>query len=67
VGFKCPLVEINLKCKGIIWINISQGYINGSVPPPPLPNFNPDFKRHLRVDYKKTIVLNIENEKSDRV
>jgi hypothetical protein len=32
-----------------------------------LPNFNPDLNRHLRVENKKTVVLNIENKKSDRV
>lgn len=48
----------NLKRKERTRNKISQGYINGSLQSPPLSNFIPDSKKHLRVGIKKTVVLN---------
>lgn len=43
----------NLKSKGRTHYEIGQGYMNGSVPPPPLPNVITGSKKLLRVEKRK--------------
>jgi len=46
----------NLKSKGRTHYEIGQGYMNGSVPPPPLPNVITGSKKLLRVEKRKNNV-----------
>lgn len=48
---------INPKRKIKILQKTSQGYMNGSVPTPPLTDFMQYFKKHLGIDSKKIIYL----------